>query len=177
MAGRLTEDFRVSSNRYVAQEITTEMLLTKYGLLLKFQAQTLEEKEALAETLLDGALKALELRVQPSYDSYISSSEMDGIGSLLARLEEQDSLQLVPARAPAALAELGIQYIAKAEAMEGNNIRTDRDRMTRFAQMCLEHAEKIKDIVDKRAEDISTSKMITPARRISLKAANDGPAS
>jgi hypothetical protein len=175
MPDSIIDDFRTSAKKYVDEEITTDMLLTKYGLLLKFRAQALSEKEALAEALLDGALRALSLRADPSFKGYISSSDVDSIAKLLSRLEEADSKTLVSGRAPTALAAIGMQYLQRAEEMEDSNTRTDRDRMTRLAQMCLEHAEIFQAIIDKRNEDISTSKTITPAKRISLKAANDGP--
>ena len=161
----LTGDFNETAKRYVAGDLTSSLLLTKYGLLLKFEAKSPEDRENLVAALCDTALQCLEDRADPGYTRYLGNGDMESVAMLLKALETPESAPLLPSRAAAAIAETGMKFVRRAEKERDS---TDRGKMTDYARLCLEHAEKFRAIVDKRLEDVSTSKPISPLRRIVL---------
>lgn len=166
----ISDDFNATARRFLDQEISSQLLLTKYGLMLKFQTQSVEERTELVGALCDTALKALEARAAPRYHGYLGSSDIDSVATLLKTLENPDSAPLLPAMAPRALADIGMKYVQRAESSNDYN---DRTKLTDYARLCLEHADKFQAIFDRRNEDVSLAKNITPAKRIVLK--KDGP--
>lgn len=161
----LTGDFNETAKRYVAGEMTSSLLLTKYGLMLKFEAKSPDDRESLVAALCDTALKCLEARADQSYRGYLGNSDMESVAMLLKTLETAESAPLLPSRAPTAIAETGMKFVRRAEKERDS---TDRAKLTDYARLCLEHAEKFRAIIDKRMEDVSTSKPISPLRRIVL---------
>ncbi|TAL26968.1 MAG: hypothetical protein EPN97_18555 [Alphaproteobacteria bacterium] len=166
----LAGDFNETAKRYVAGDLTSSLLLTKYGLMLKFEAKAPEDRESLVSALCDTALKCLEDRADLNYRGYLGPGDMDSVSALLKTLEMTESAPLLPARAAAALAETGMKFVRRAEKERDS---TDRSKLTDYARLCLEHAEKFRAIVEKRSEDVSTSKPIPPLRRIVLKKDGD----
>jgi hypothetical protein len=166
----LREDFNATATRFIEREASAALLLAKYVLLLKFQAKTPEDKGQLVEALTETALKCLEARAKPDYRGWLGSTDQEAMNSLLRTLESADSAGFLSAKAAGDLAQVGLQFVARAESIANIN---DRNTMTDYARLCLDHADKFQSIVDRRNEEVSTSKAITPARRIVLK--KDGP--
>lgn len=161
----LAADFNETAKRYAEGNLSSTLLLTKYGLLLKFEAQSHEDRESLVAALCSTTLKCLEDRADPGYPGYLGTGDMESVSALLKTLEAPESAPLLPARAAAAIAETGMKFVRQAEKARDS---TDRGKLTDYARLCLEHAEKFRAIVDKRNEDVSTSKPIAPLRRIVL---------
>lgn len=166
----LASDFNETARRFVAGDIGSTLLLTKYGLMLRFESKSPEDRELLVEALCDTALKCLADRAAPSYSGYLGSSDMDSVAALLKTLETAESASMLPSRAAAAIAETGMKFVRRAEKERDS---TDRGKFTDYARLCLEHAEKFRAINEKRLEDVSTSKPISPLRRIVLKKDGD----
>jgi hypothetical protein len=166
----LAGDFNDTANRYISGDVAGSLLLTKFGLMLKFEAQTPEDREGLVAALCDTALRCLEIRAEPGYRGYLGAGDMESVAMLLKALETSESAPLLPSRAPAMIAETGMKFVRRAEKERDS---TDRSKLTDYARLCLEHAEKFRDIIEKRNEDISTSKPISPLRRIVLKKDGD----
>ncbi len=166
----LADDFNDSAKRFNERDIGAPLLLTKYGLLLRFQAETAEDKEQLVAALTETALQGLDARASPGYPGWLGSGDRDAMASLLRTLEGAESLPHLSARTPAALAGIGLKFVSRAESVEN---ATDRNTLTDYAKLCLEQADKFQTLIDQRNEDVSTSKTISPARRIVLK--KDGP--
>lgn len=166
----IADDFNETARGFIDREVSSQLLLTKYGLMFKFQAQTLDDKSELAGILCDTALKALEARALPNFRGYLGSSDQESIASVLKILESPESAPLMPAGAPQALAEIGMKFVARAENEREYN---DRNKFTEYARLCLDHAERFQNLLDRRNEDVSLAKNITPAKRIMLK--KDGP--
>ena len=168
----IAADFNATAKRFLDQEVSTPLLLAKYGLMLKFQAESLDDKSAIAAIMCDTALEALNQRAAPGYRGWLGSSDVDSIAAVLKALESPDSAPLLRNSAPKALADTGMKFIQRAETTHDT---TDRNKFTDYARLCLDHAEKFQAIIDRRSDDVSTSKNITPARRIVLKKDGDGP--
>jgi hypothetical protein len=166
MAKNISDDFNETAVRFLRREIDSPLLLAKYGLMLKFQAQGGEDKAGLVAILSDTALKALNARAEPSFGGYLGASDQDSLAALLKTLEAPDSAPLLPATTPAALAETGMKFVRCAEAARGS---IDAGKFTDYARLCLDHAEKMRTLIDKRNDDMSLDKTITPVRRIVLK--------
>lgn len=166
MAKNLSDDFNGTAGRFLTRDVSGPLLLAKYGLMLKFQAQTVEDKAELVSALGDTALNALAARAHPSYCGYLGASDQDSIASLLKTLEAPESAPLLPATMPAALAEAGMKFVRRAETSHDS---TDANKFTDYARLCLDHAEKMQALINHRNEEMSLDKNITPVRRIVLK--------
>lgn len=142
------------------------MLLTKYSLLLNFKATDEAEKEELTAALFDCGIKFMSARADAAFRGYLSDADYGAATALLERLAKPDSAPFLPTRATEDLAKVGFDFIRGAE-IAGDAI--DSHKLTRYAALCLEYAEKLKDIAETRANNLATGKNITPAKRIVLK--------
>ena len=111
MAGRLTEDFNATATGFLTRGISASLLLTKYALLLKFQAKTPEDKAELVGALCDTALNGLDARASGTYHGYMGNSDTDAFGAILKTLHADESARHLPVRAADRLAEIGLKFI------------------------------------------------------------------
>ena len=109
------------------------MLLTKFGLLMKFRAVEHEDREKLSEAMLEGALQYLKTFASLDKD-YVADGKKKAANALLSALfDAEENAPVLPRRAARALSELGLEFVRLAEAAPDPRDRAD---MTDFAAVC-----------------------------------------
>jgi hypothetical protein len=166
MQPSITDEFNETARAFLQKGANSHLLLTKYSLLLNFKATDEAEKEKLTAALFDCGVKFLSARAAPSYYGYLSDADYGAAAALLERLAKPDSAVFLPVRAADDLAKVGFDFISSAENA-GDAI--DSHKLTRYAALCLEYAEKLKNIAEAHENNLATGKNITPAKRIVLK--------
>jgi len=183
MAGsydELSAAFNQSARDLVRMEPDATWLVTRYTTLLKFKAVSEEQKSELVKTLCTCFEDYLKKHTLPDL-RWLSGESENNLKQLSAALKSPESLKHIPDNAAKVLADLSLDLLDQAQKMENNdNIPyTRRDeytaKVTRFAALALSTAEAFQQALDAREVDVKTSKNIAPAKRITLKAANDGP--
>jgi len=165
-SGSITDEFNTTARSFLSKGTSSHLLLTKYSLLLNFKAGDVAEKEKLAAALLDCGIKFMSARADASYRGYLTDSDYESAAAVLERLAKPDSAPFLPSGAAEKLAKVGFEFIRSAESSGGG---IDGQKLTRYAALCVDYAEKIKDMAENRSDALTTGKNITPAKRIVLK--------
>jgi hypothetical protein len=155
--------------RFLDGEVEHQLLLTKFGLLMKFRTDGYEDREKLSDAMLDGAVQYMKKFANLAHD-YVPDSRKKTANALLSALDSDENAPVLPRRAAGALSELGLEFVRLAEAARDTRDQAD---MTDFAALCLEHAERARAIIARRDEDVSTKQAITPAKPVVLKHRTD----
>jgi hypothetical protein len=162
----ITDDFNETAKAFLKKDASSSLLLAKYSLLLNFKATDAQQKEELTAAMFDCGIKFLSARADDSYRGYLTDGDYDAAAALLKRLAKPDSAPFLPNRAAEELAKVGFDFIRSAEKSGGG---IDGQKLTRYAALCVEYAEQIRDITKEHTETLATGKNITPAKRIVLK--------
>lgn len=165
-SGSITDEFNGTVRSFLNKGAGSNLLLAKYALLLNFKATDDAEKEKLAATLLDCGVKFMSARADASYRGYLTDADYESAAAVLERLAKPDSAPFLPSGAADKIAKVGFEFISSAESAAGG---IDSQKLTRYAALCVEYAEKIKNLAENRSDSLSTGKNITPAKRIVLK--------
>ncbi len=181
MAGsydELSAAFNQSARDFVRMEPDATWLVTRYHTLLKFKASTDEEKTALVNTLCTCFEDYLK-KYTPDTVRWIAPEAEKSLTTIASALKDPESIHRIPEGASKRIADLAIDLLDQAERMEKNdtipyNRREEYfNKMTRIAGIALSTAEAMQTAA--RDLDVKTSKNISPAKRITLKAADKGP--
>lgn len=162
----ITDDFNETARAFLKKSASSGLLLAKYSLLLNFKAADTLQKEELAAAMFDCGIKFLSERADDSFRGYLTDADFESATALLKRLSKPDSAPFLPNRAAEDLAKTGFSFIRAAENAGGG---IDSQKLTRYAALCVEYAEKIRDLAAEHNDTLATGKNITPARRIVLK--------
>lgn len=188
----LSADFNASAKAFLKdqEDRPVAMLLAKYSALVKYKAQNNDEREVLAAQLFDCGLKLLESaaatgRGAPNLSAGRQQCRktLENTTAIFGKLQEETSARAVPEKAPAALGDVALRLVKKAEALEQGNSHSYefegyRDTLVALAEQALKYADSFKETAEggKKA-DVTTTQDILPARRIMLKnPKDDGPA-
>jgi hypothetical protein len=183
MAGsydELSAAFNQSARDLVRMEPDATWLVTRYTTLLKFKAETEEQKAELVKTLCTCFEDYLRKHTLPDV-RWVSGESENNLKQLSTALRTPESLKRIPENAAKTLADLSIDLLDQAKRMQNHdsipyNRREEYyNKVTRFAGFALATAEAFQTEIDAREVDIKTSKNISPAKRITLKAADGGP--
>lgn len=183
MAGsyeELSAAFNQSARDLLRLEPDAAWLVTRYTTLLKFKAESAEQKAELVKTLCTCFEDYLKKYLDPHL-RWISPESEKNLERLSAALKSPETLKHIPEKAAQSLADLALEVLDKAKTMEEDEgIPYSRrqeyyDKVTRYAGIALSTAEAFQAEIVAREVDVKTSKTIAPAKRITLKAANEGP--
>ncbi len=161
----LAEEFNATAKAYLQDDVSIELLTTKYSVLMGHKTADVDERRKLTETLFDCGLKWLQTFAGAGKS--IDHSTTVEMLTLFSRLTDDDSINLIPAAAPAQLSDAALDLLRRAEGSNGGSAST-KTYLVKLAGHTLEAADKIKAAQD-AASDVSTSKDITPSKKIELK--------
>ncbi|MEZ0261813.1 MAG: hypothetical protein ACAH80_12445 [Alphaproteobacteria bacterium] len=182
MAGsyeELSAAFNQSARDFLRMEPDAAWLVTRYTALLKFKATTEEQKADVVKTLCTCFEDYLKKYTKPDL-TWISPESEANLQRLSAALKAPETLKRIGDKTAQSLADLSIDLLDQAKRMEDNDSIPYKNRsdyyhkLTRFAGFALSTAEAFQAEITAREVDVKTSKNISPAKRITLKAANEG---
>lgn len=177
---KICEDFNASARDLPRSGKSSDIMLTRYALLLKHKAETEEEKAALVSTLYDCGMNLLKCYTGPNASTYIRDSAPTNIETIFSTLRRPESLKYIPEKSAGELADVALALLAKADNANENQF-TSSNRydgyirsMVTFSRTALQTADACRAAIDEREIDIKTGKSITPAKRIILKQPESG---
>lgn len=166
----LSDEFNATVQNYLRSDVTVDLLLTKYSILLRHKAEEPADRQALADALYTCGAKWLSHIAEPSSGSLymMPTQEM----TLFSRITAEDSLPFVPARAPAELTDIALELLRRAEGPKGGDSES-RGYLVRLANQTLGFADTIRAAHEKMASEVATSQDIAPGKKIALKPKDD----
>ena len=182
MAGdfkKTCEEFNASARGLPRSGKTTDIMLTRYALLLKHKAETDEEKTALVATLYDCGIEMLKYYTGPNGSTYIRDSAPTNIETIFSTLRRPESLKYIPEKSAAELADIALELLTKADTADDAKFHSNNQyegyirTMINFSRTALQTADACRAALDDREIDIKTGKSITPVKRIVLKTPED----
>jgi hypothetical protein len=163
--GELCDEFNQTAQSYVQSDISVDLLITKYAILLRHKAQDMKDRERLAGIMYDAGVQWLAKIAQPGSVSYTMPARML---SHFNRITEEDSINLLPARAPAELTDIALDLLRRAEGPKGGDSES-RGYLIKLANQALGFADAIRGAHEKAAAEVATSQDISPGKKIALK--------
>lgn len=183
MAGsyeELSAAFNQSARDLLRMEPDAAWLVTRYTTLLKFKATTEEQKADLVKTLCSCFEDYLKKYTSPDLN-WISPESEKNLMQISAALKSPETLKRITDKNVRTLADLAIDLLDQAKRMEFDdhipykNREEYYNKVTRYAGYAISTAEAFQAEMIAREVDVKTSKNISPAKRITLKAGNEGP--
>lgn len=162
----LAEEFNATAKAYLKNEISIDLLTTKYSILIAHKSTEPDEKKQLVETLYDCGLKWLQnlSRIGQPVENGTTLTMI----TLFSRVTEDDSIQMIPKAAPEQLTDAALELLRRAENPDGGSSST-KVHIVRLAAQTLAAADKVKAAHDHAVVEVSTSQDITASKKIELK--------
>jgi hypothetical protein len=164
--GELCDEFNKTAQSYTQSNVSVDLLITKYAILLKHKAQDLKDRERLAGIMYDAGVQWLTQITQPGTPVVYTMP-----ARMLAhfnRMTAEDSIALLPARAPGELTDIALDLLRRAEGPKGGDSES-RGYLVKLADQALGFADAIRDAHEKAAAEVATSQDIAPGKKIALK--------
>lgn len=162
---QLSDEFNATAKAYIEDDVSVDLLTTKYSVLMSHKAQGPEEKRALVTTLYDCGLKWLAARAQSGVS--VDHQTTVNMTALFTRLTDDDSINFIPSAAPEQLTDVALDLLRRAEGPAGGG-GSSKGYIVRLAGQTLAAADKIK-AAHMATADVTTSQDITASKKLTLK--------
>ena len=183
MAGtfrELSDEFSKAARNLRESGKPSEILLMRYHLLFRHKAATDEHRAELVKSLYECGTGLLKPFIGPNSSGWMGGYLQDNVRTIFEVLREPETLRHMPESASGELADIALELLAKSdratrpEFSSYENFNTYTRSMVAFSQAAMQTADACAAEVASRVIDIKTSKSITPAKRIVLKAPDNG---
>lgn len=160
----LSEEFNATAKAYIADDVSVDLLTTKYSVLMSHKAKEPQEKRELVTAMYNCGLKWLSARAEAG--ASVDHQTTINMTALFTRLTDDDSINFIPANAPEQLTDVALDLLRRAEGPSGGG--SMKGYIVRLAGQTLAAADKIK-AAHLATTDVTTSKDITPSKQLTLK--------
>lgn len=176
----LSDEFAASAQKYdqESEDAVQKLLLTKFAILMRHKLTEGADKDAAAAALFDCGIKYVADVALQEKPTAIRDDIVGRIKPVFAALMSPECAQHIPSRAASELATTALDVARKGEAAVWQDF-SDWSQLTSFqgttaalAGMLLYFADQMKETIDRRNENVTTSAPITASKPISLKRAN-----
>ncbi|TAL26966.1 MAG: hypothetical protein EPN97_18545 [Alphaproteobacteria bacterium] len=161
----LSKEFNATAKSYIRDDVSVELLTTKYSVLMSHKAKEPEEKRELVTAMYECGLKWLAARAEAG--ATVDHQTTVSMTSLFSRLTEDDSINFIPPAAPEQLTDVALDLLRRAEGPAGGG-GSSKGYIVKLAGQTLAAADKIK-AAHLATTDVTTSQDITPSKTITLK--------
>ena len=178
----LSEEFAASACAYGKGEgVNLTALLTRYAVLQRHQLTDENEKDSIAATLFDCGMKKVEtLLARAPGATRFYDDLTDELAKIFSRLLLPESVNHIPARAPARLAQITLDLLRVADAaVEGNFLDSQnrpnyiayceyKEKMPSLAAFMLTLADSFTTAVSNSTANVTTNTPVVASKPIVL---------
>lgn len=183
----LTTDFNTAAEKAMKTDAAPQLLLTRYSALIRYKAQSTDEKEAVAAILFNKGLDLLNSFAPPATQETIvsdarrshASSAKSYASAIFNRLLEPDSLPYLPETAVEKLADATIALARRAETITRDHFRNSyygdnesneyKKSIRELAETALNYADKITAMKAAGSAVATIGQKMAPAAKIQLR--------
>jgi hypothetical protein len=184
----LANDFNTAADKAIKTDASPALLLTRYSAIIRYKAQSTDEKEAVASMLFKKGLELLNSFA--TNDSYLSDSRRvhaanakNYAQAIFNRLLEPDSLPYLPEHSAEQLADATIALAKRADGVTRDTFRHSyhpdseaneyKKALTALADLSLGVADKYTATKTAATAAVMGQK-IAPAARLQLRQPGEG---
>lgn len=185
----LATDFTAAAEKAVKTDASPATLITRYSAIIRYKAQSADEKEAVAGALFKKGLELLNSFAAQT-DSYVSDSRRVHAANarnyaqlIFNRLLEPDSLPYLPEQAAEQLADATIALAKRADSVTRDTFRHSyhpdseaaefKKALSALADLALGTADKYTESKGAASAAVMGSK-IAPAAKLQLRQPGEG---
>lgn len=185
----LTTEFNTAAEKAIKTDAAPQLLLTRYSALIRYKAQSADEKEAVASALFNKGLELLNsFTPQESYVSDTrrahASNAKSYASSIFNRLLDADSLPYLPENAAERLADATLALARRADSVTrdlfrnsyyGDNEANEYKKSLReLAETALNYADKVTAMKSAGSAAATIGQKMAPAAKIQLRQPGTG---
>ncbi|MEZ0261809.1 MAG: hypothetical protein ACAH80_12425 [Alphaproteobacteria bacterium] len=188
----LTTEFNTAAEKAIKTDAAPLLLLTRYSALLRYKAQSTDEKEAVAAMLFNKGIELLNSFAPPASQEAIvndtrrahASNTKGYTNAIFNRLLEPDSLPYLPENAAEKLADATLALARRTETITrdhfrnsyyGDNEATEYKKSLReLAETALNYADKVTAMKAASSTAAVIGQKIAPAAKIQLRQPDNG---
>lgn len=187
----LTTEFNTAAEKAIKTDAAPQLLLTRYSALLRYKAQSTDEKEAVAAILFNKGIELLNSFAPSPQENYVSDTRRGHAASakgyanaIFNRLLEPDSLPYLPENAAEKLADATLALARRADGITRDTFRNSyygeneaneyKKALRELAETALAHADKVTSLKAASTAAGVIGQKIAPAAKIQLRQPEQG---